>query len=84
MSIKPQGQNIDPAQEAFHIIPSDTERFNPPIRAIYVGGAGDLRFRSLNENIVTLTGVTAGLIYPVFAVQVMSTGTTATSLVGMR
>jgi hypothetical protein len=52
--------------------------------AIYVGGAGDVAIKHTEGgSAVTYVGVPAGSILPVSGVRVMSTGTTATSMVWM-
>lgn len=71
-----------PAQGAADITPSDTGSLTTYTRAIYVGGDGNMRVELVSGNIVTLTGVIAGNIYPIRARQVLATGTTATALVG--
>jgi hypothetical protein len=78
----------DPSQGGFAITKSDTAVFdnnnnNPPTRAIYVGGAGDLRVRGVCGLAVTFPSVPAGTIIPISADQVLATGTTATDIVGM-
>lgn len=53
-------------------------------RSLYVGGAGDVAILASGDTAaVTLTGVAAGSIIPVEARKVMSTGTTATSIVAL-
>ena len=53
-------------------------------RAVYVGGAGDVAIKHTEGgSAVTFVGVPAGSILPVSGVRVMSTGTTATSMVWM-
>jgi len=52
-------------------------------RALYVGGAGDIKLVTINGNTITFTAVPAGTILPVGCTQIFSTGTTATNLVGM-
>lgn len=50
--------------------------------AIFVGGAGDVVIKDRDGTSVTYT-VPAGTIIPVQATMVMSTGTTATNIVGL-
>lgn len=78
----------DPSQGGFAITPSDSVTFdnnnnNPPTRAIYVGGSGDLTVRGVCGLNVTFPAVPAGTIIPIAADRVLSTGTTATNIVGM-
>jgi hypothetical protein len=75
------------------ITPSDTA--NPltalagnkmfAIRAIYVGGAGDVAIKTPNGGgtAVTFKAVPVGTILPVQAAFVMATNTTATLLIGL-
>ncbi|WP_425041412.1 spike base protein, RCAP_Rcc01079 family [Primorskyibacter sp. S187A] len=73
-----------PAAAAAEITPSDAQPLPNVTRAIYVGGAGDLRVTLVNGDIVTLSGAQAGMVYPLRVRQVMATGTTATAIVGLR
>lgn len=73
-----------PARGAAPITPSDSVPLPQATRAIYVGQSGDLRLRMASDEVVTLTGVQAGALYPLRAVQVLATGTTAGGLVGLR
>lgn len=49
---------------------------------IYVGGTGDVTIKGKNGVAVTFSAVPVGTILPVYANRVMSTGTTATLMVG--
>lgn len=73
-----------PAEAAHAITPSDTLALPTATRAVYVGGAGNLRVRLVNGDTVTLPGVGGGMIYPLRVSHVLATGTTATGLVGLR
>ena len=73
-----------PATQAQPITPSDSLALPYASRAIYVGGAGDLRVVMCSGDVVTLMGVQAGMVYPLRLAQVLATGTTATGLVGLR
>ena len=73
-----------PAIGAADIMPSDSVALPKTTRAIYVGAAGNLRLQFMSGEVVTLTGVQAGAIYPVRALLVLATGTTATGLVALR
>lgn len=73
-----------PAEAAEAITPSDSTALARVTRAIWVGGAGDLRVTLLGGMTVTLAGAAAGMVYPLRVTQVLATGTTATGLVGLR
>jgi hypothetical protein len=73
-----------PARAAVAITPSDSVALANTTRAIYVGVAGNLRVRLASDDIVTFSGVLAGVVYPFRVEQVMATGTTAGGLVGLR
>ena len=53
-------------------------------RGIWVGGAGNLAVRGVGDTAaVTLVGVVAGTLLPIQVDRVMSTNTTATSIVAL-
>lgn len=52
-------------------------------RGIYVGGAGDVAVRMISGNSATFVGVPAGTLLPLRVDKVLSTGTTATSMVAV-
>jgi len=65
---------------AVAVTPSDATRFNPS--TIYVGTTGNVAVMPKEGGVaVTFIAVPAGAVIPVRCVQVLSTGTTATSLV---
>ena len=72
-----------PATRAFVITPSDANNLTVFSRAIYVGGAGNISVLTLEDHIVTFTGLLAGSILPVRVKRVNSTGTTATNLIAL-
>lgn len=68
----------------FAISKSDTDELTYVVRGIYVGGAGDLALKMRGDtNAVVYKGRPAGSILPGYFVQVMSTNTTATDIVGV-
>ena len=73
-----------PAVGADVIVPNDTVALPKSTRAIYVGTAGNLRLQFVAGDVVTLTNLQAGVIYPLRATLVLATGTTAGGLVGLR
>lgn len=52
-------------------------------RALYVGGGGNVAVTTLNGDSVTFVGVGAGTILPIQVTKVLSTGTTATSILAL-
>lgn len=74
----------EPATSLIAITKSDSTDLTG-VRAVYVGGAGDLALRGVNdESAVTLSSVPAGTWIPVRVDRVMSTNTTATNIVGLK
>lgn len=73
--------NFATYQTARAITPSDTA--GNSYRAIYVGGAGNVAVVTAGGDTVTFTAPPVGSIIPVETKQVLTTGTTATLLVGM-
>lgn len=66
------------------ITPSDTTVYDPEIYAVYVGGAGNVAVVAADTGTsVTFVAVPVGTILPIRVTKVLSTGTTATNLVGM-
>jgi hypothetical protein len=64
------------------ITPADADLVQP-VRAIYVGGFGNLRINDTGGGSVTFFNVPAGTILPVMARRIWSTNTTATNIVGL-
>lgn len=80
-----------PAQRAVAITPSDSVDivFTPAlqaslsVRALFVGGAGNVAVITSGGDTVTFTGVAAGSILPVRCARVLLSGTTATAIVAL-
>ncbi len=72
-----------PAAHAAAITPSDTVDLPHATRALYVGQTGNVRLRTVEDDVVTLANVQGGIVYPVRITQVFQTGTTASDLVGL-
>ena len=72
-----------PAQDAFAITPSDGAALTLYARALYVGGAGDVKVQTRKGTTVTFSAVPGGSILPVGVGQVFATGTTATLILGL-
>jgi hypothetical protein len=67
---------------AFAITPNDN--FNlQNVAVVYAGASGNVKVTTANGDIVTFTGVLAGTVIPVQVLRVWSTGTSATSLIGI-
>jgi hypothetical protein len=64
------------------ITPADSDLV-APVRALYIGGSGNVRLSDTGNGAVTFVAVQAGTILPVMARRVWSTGTTATNIVGL-
>jgi hypothetical protein len=72
------------AHSALAVTPSDSTVI-PITRALYVGGAGNLNVvMADDENTVLFTAVPAGTILPIQVSKVMSTSTTATSIIALN
>jgi len=72
-----------PAVSYAALTKSDSTVYSPPYRALYVGGDGNVVLVAADGSTATFTGLVAGTILPVEFVQLMSTDTTATALVGL-
>ena len=73
-----------PAVSATEITLADTGEYSPPYRSLYIGGAGDLKVTTANDEDVTFVGLAAGSILPVEIKLAWSTGSTASSIIGLR
>lgn len=73
----------DPADKVAAVTASDSTDLTGT-RALFVGGAGDVAVRMINDptTTVTLTGVTAGSILPLRVTRVMA-ATTATNITAL-
>lgn len=80
----PVNQNSFSAVKCFAITKNDSADLAFVTRGIYVGGSGDLAvILDADSSAVTFVGLAAGVIHPLAVKRVMSTGTTATSIVGV-
>lgn len=61
------------------VTPSDSTTFAPS--AIYVGVSGNVAVVTANGDAATFVGVVGGGLLPVQVIKVMSTGTTAVSII---
>lgn len=83
MAMKDASGYDAPASNAFAVTPADGSNLTHAARALFVGGAGDIKVDTLGGDTVTFTGVLAGSILPVRILKVYATGTTATNIVAV-
>lgn len=76
-------QILAPGGDAFSITPSDADYF-PKTRGLFVASATAVVVEMASGNVVTFTGLAAGVVHPLQVVRVLSTGTTATGIIGIR
>lgn len=62
---------------------SDTTDFTNYTRALYVGGTGDVKIDTVGGDTVTFKTVPAGAVLRIRAKRLYSTGTTATTILGL-
>lgn len=72
-----------PAQDVKTITPSDTTDLTTPFRGLMVGTAGDVKIKTLNDTVIVLKNVVAGIVHPIGAKRVYTTGTTAVNIFGI-
>jgi hypothetical protein len=72
-----------PFNNAVAITTSDATTYDPPLKAIYIGGAGNVTVKTLGGHTVLFTAPPVGTILRVVCRQVRATGTSATVMVGL-
>lgn len=70
-------------QGSVTITKSDSTVIGPNLRGLYVGGAGDVKVRMLDGSTPVFSAVPVGTLLQIQCDQVLSTGTTATLMVGL-
>lgn len=78
-----QGGLGQPATWGELVTKHDTNELTRVSRALYVGGTGDVAVVMLEGSAVTFVGVPAGALLPIRVKKVMSTGTTATTIISL-
>lgn len=76
-----------PALTAASVSPSNTVDLAPWARALWIGGAGDLRVIMAGDNTntpIVFPGLSAGVWMPIQVKRVMATGTTATNIIAVN
>ena len=70
------------AFDAIAVTPADDGALRPT-RALYIGGAGDVKVDMALGSTITFAGSLAGTILPIQVTRVYSTDTTATNIVAL-
>lgn len=82
--MRPITELSDPGQHAFVVTPADSDfASNAQARALWVGGAGNVRVTTVGGEDVLFSGVPAGTVLPVSVKRVWATNTTATLIVAL-
>lgn len=71
------------AIDGFTVTPSDSAGLTRTVRSLYVGTGGNMAVTTVEGNNVTFVGVQSGTVIPIQAQKVLSTGTTASNIVGL-
>lgn len=74
---------IGPCENVAIVTPSDGSDLSNTTRALFVGGAGDVKVTTKGGQTVTLAGVAAGSVLPLRVERVWATGTTATNIAAL-
>jgi len=77
--------SLGPGEHLAAITPSDTTTYSPPLRGLWVGGAGNVAVLAVGDTAPqTITGVPVGtFINWILVSKVMATNTTATLILGV-
>lgn len=75
--------NSDPAKSGGAVTPSDSVDLATLSRALWVGGAGDVKVTLQGGTTVTLSAVPAGSMLPLQCSRVWATGTSATLIIAL-
>jgi hypothetical protein len=59
-----------------------TTQTGGPWSAIYIGGAGNVAIRNMEGDSITMTALAVGMWHMINVKRVLSTGTTATAILG--
>lgn len=62
---------------------SDSANLSPFARAVWVGGAGNVKVDTIGGQTITINSVAAGTLLPVQVRKIYATGTTATNMVAL-
>ena len=78
-----QTLTADPATNAVLITPSDAVDLATVTRAVYVGGAGDMKVTMQDSGTVLFSGIPAGTTLPIRVSRIWATTTTATLIIAL-
>jgi len=70
-------------ENAFAITPNDSTDLTIPTTWLYIGSAGTVKVDMLGNGTVTYTALVVGEIHKIRAKRVYSTGTSASSILGL-
>jgi hypothetical protein len=80
----PLDTSISSLSSGFAVTPSDATTFIEPVRALWIGGAGNVAVRmAADKSVLTIAGVPAGTLLP-FQVDRVLAATTATLILALR
>ena len=68
---------------ALAITPSDTVDFANPVSAVYVGVAGHITAVMASGEVALFSNVAVG-VFPIACSRINATGTTATTMIGLK
>lgn len=80
---RPEISMMQPITDGVAVTPHDTNDLAQTSRALWVGGAGNIKLITAEGNTLTLSGITAGTLIPIRCSRVFSTDTTATLIVNL-
>lgn len=72
-----------PIERGAAVTPADGADLADFSRALYIGGAGDVKVTTVGGSTLTFSAVAAGTMLPVRAARVFATGTTATLILAL-
>lgn len=73
----------NPPTKVFAVTTSDSVDLTEAVRALYIGGAGNVELITLEGDTVVFSGLQAGQILPIRATRVKAGSTTATLILGL-
>ncbi len=76
-------KGMQPAVGGAAVTPNDSQDLAKSSRALYVGGAGDVKVTTVDGSTITFSAVPAGTLLPVAVKRVFATLTTATNILAL-